>query len=213
MAAVVFEVMNRKQVTTETVSSFLEDLMAEGYIRDGDIEWVSYDHYDPDIQNRTGESFHPATARDAEQIVRDNGVEFLGIGFSYLSRYERHLEIKVGIDSRVNGLTAMVDDLNQITPVLAAEFAHDCVIDLYAGASLNNGRYYTEYVEGGFVEECKFSLAGDGDPGLYNLHDPDPYNERLRVLASERSERYRTFLKLMEKNFGDISVYVAVTEL
>lgn len=210
MAEVVFKIKNRGRVNGMAVVAFLRGLFAEGYVSEEDIGWVSYDHYDPELKDRTGMSFSPKTREETEQIVGDNGVEFISIGFAYLNHYKESGDKRIGQRSVRNNLSLMVEELNRVAGMLASEFDHECALDIYSGASFSNGRYFNEYVEGGYVEECKFSLGADGEPGWNEL---DAYNERFSVLACEHSERYRKFLGLLEGSFGETAVYVGSSEV
>jgi len=70
------KIKERKNVTKESMSVFLNELINKGVIGNGAVKWVSYQHYDPSEGGRIGSSFHPNTSDEVIEIIKENGVDF-----------------------------------------------------------------------------------------------------------------------------------------
>ncbi len=195
-------IQDRGKVTVDSAASFLLELIEKNLITQNGIQWISFDHYDPTINGRIGESFNPNDVDEAISIIKQNGVEFIGIGFKFTDHY--HLD---GKPDNSDSITKIMYSLNVASAEVAKRLEIETKIDFYMTVSFNSGLYHTEWGE---EEECKFSFGGEGYIDEDNLEE---VSEIISSVMKEECPDLFTLIDVIRNNFGEASLMLGFSEM
>ncbi len=197
------DIADRGKVTADTMAGFMADLRDQGYIGDSGLRYVDYDHWDPEKQDRVGETFDKPSIDEAIKIIADNGVEFLSIGLNATSHYRYE-----GRPEDTDHFTKIMYCLNIASGDVAEAMGEQIRTDYYFNPSFQSGRFHGEYGE---REVCTLTLPGEG-----GYMPEDRWDECMQIIVMTMATECPEFgqlLDIMRDRFGEISLKFQYNEL
>ncbi len=196
---------DRSKVTPESMLAFLTDMVEQDFIDAATgVRHVSYDHWDPDANERVGETFEEPSLDEAVAIVRKHGVEFFSLGF----RADSHYEYK-GYPEGRGKLTTIMYCLNNAAAKVADHLGEQVQTDYYFGPSFQAGRF-SHPGFGDEAEVCTLTLPGEG--GNIPFSRMDECMGVLREAMREEGPEFEELILLVSRHFGEVSLSFGFNE-